>query len=102
MAKANLIHKFENFLKKEPLFVNKDVLLANYTPENIPHRDEQINQIANILAPCLRKNKPSNLFIYGKTGTGKTAVTKFVNIICTGPSTSSDRNPRPKRIFSAL
>ena len=37
----------------------------------------EINQIANILAPCLRLEKPSNLFIYGKTGTGKTVSVKY-------------------------
>jgi archaeal cell division control protein 6 len=38
----------------------------------IAHRDEQIETIASIIAPVLRLEKPSNLFIYGKTGTGKT------------------------------
>jgi cell division control protein 6 len=54
------------------LFKNKRILQDNYTPEDIPHRDEQINQIAKILAPCLMGDRTSNLFIYGKTGTGKT------------------------------
>lgn len=44
----------------------------------IPHRNEQIDYIAGILAPCLRLEKPSNLFLYGKTGTGKTVVSKYV------------------------
>jgi archaeal cell division control protein 6 len=67
---------FENFLTKEPLFLNKKVLLSNYTPESITHRDDQIQQIAKILAPALRMEKPSNIFIYGKTGTGKTLTVK--------------------------
>ncbi len=69
---------FENYLKKEFLFKDKKVLQANYTPENIPHRDDQIEQIANILGSSLMNEKPSNLFIYGKTGTGKTLSTKYV------------------------
>src|SRR3989344_4630355 len=68
---------FEDFLEKEPLFLNKQALQANFTPSTISHRDEQIEQIANILAPCLRLEKPSNLFIYGKTGVGKTVSVKF-------------------------
>ncbi|MEK6835490.1 MAG: orc1/cdc6 family replication initiation protein [Nanoarchaeota archaeon] len=44
----------------------------------MPHRDEQIEQLASILAPALRNEKPSNVFIYGKTGTGKTCVTQHV------------------------
>ena len=75
----NKFHNFfENFLKKEPLFLNKKVLQSFYTPENIPHREKQIEEIANVLAPALRFEPPSNLFIYGKTGTGKTLVTKYV------------------------
>jgi len=70
MSKAT--EAFENFLSRNPIFENKSILQSNYTPENIPHRDEQIEQIAKILAPALKLNKPSNLFIYGKTGTGKT------------------------------
>lgn len=67
---------FENFLNNDSLFIDKKILQSSYTPENIPHRDEQINQIANILAPCLKLDKPSNLFIYGQTGTGKTLSVK--------------------------
>lgn len=54
------------------LFKDKQILQSNYTPETIPHRDKQIEQIAGILAPSLLGEKTSNLFIYGVTGTGKT------------------------------
>lgn len=76
MSENKLKGFFENFLTKEPLFLNKKVLLSNYTPESITHRDDQIQQIAKILAPSLRMEKPSNIFIYGKTGTGKTLTVK--------------------------
>ena len=36
------------------LFKNKGVLQAKYTPESIPHRDDQIKNIASILASSLR------------------------------------------------
>ncbi|MGV8141076.1 MAG: Cdc6/Cdc18 family protein [Candidatus Woesearchaeota archaeon] len=62
----------ENFIKKESLFKNKAALQSSYNPGEILHRDEQISYIAKILAPALRLERPSNLFIYGKTGTGKT------------------------------
>src|SRR3989339_1239143 len=69
---------FHGYLEREPLFKSKKVLQSNYTPENIAHRDDQIKTIAGILAPALRMEKPSNLFLYGKTGTGKTVVSKYV------------------------
>jgi len=62
----------ETFIKKESLFKNKAILQSSYNPEEILHRDEQISIMAKILAPSLRVERPSNLFIYGKTGTGKT------------------------------
>jgi len=60
------------------LFKNKSVLQVRYTPESIPHRDEQIKSIASILASILRGERPSNLFVYGKTGTGKTLSVQYV------------------------
>ncbi len=78
MVRDNLQGFFETFLKRETIFKNKKVLQSSYIPEDISHRDTQINQIAQILAPALKNDKPSNLFIYGKTGTGKTLITKYV------------------------
>jgi len=60
------------------LFKNKSVLQVRYTPESIPHRDDQIKTIAEILASALRGERPSNLFVYGKTGTGKTLSVQYV------------------------
>jgi len=69
VVKINKI--FESF-DKNLIFKNKSVLQMRYYPEDIPFRDKQIEQIAMVLAPVLRGEKTSNLFLYGKTGTGKT------------------------------
>ena len=68
-----------NSFNKQGIFKDKSLLQINYKPHEIPHRDEQIKQIASILAPVLRGEKPSNLFLYGKTGTGKTLSIQFVS-----------------------
>src|SRR3989344_3685643 len=68
----NLTGFFENYLKKESIFADKKALQANYTPTNVMYRENQIEQIAGILAPALRNEKPSNVFCFGKTGSGKT------------------------------
>lgn len=68
---------FDNFTKNT-IFKNKKALQAGYTPEIILHREKEIRQIASILAPSLRMEKPSNLFLYGVTGTGKTLSIKYV------------------------
>ena len=62
---------FESF-DKNLIFKNKSLLQTKYQPKDIPYRDDQIKQIALVLAPVLRGERTSNLFLYGKTGTGKT------------------------------
>ena len=69
---------FEHYLKQQPLFTNKKALQSSFIPETLKHRDEQVSTIANILAPAIRQEKPSNLFIYGKTGTGKTVTIRHI------------------------
>ncbi|MFD1513067.1 Cdc6/Cdc18 family protein [Halomarina rubra] len=70
---------FDDLLSGEPIFENKEVLRPSYTPRRLPHREEQINNMATILVTALRGDTPSNILIYGKTGTGKTASAKFVS-----------------------
>src|SRR5210317_1490447 len=96
MVKNNLDSFFDNYLEREPLFIDKKVLQANYTPETIPHRNDIIQTIAGILAPALRNEKPSNLFLYGKTGTGKTLSVKHV---INNLNEISERKKIPLRIF---
>ncbi|MEM4326883.1 MAG: AAA family ATPase, partial [Candidatus Diapherotrites archaeon] len=49
-----------------------------YTPDVLPFRETYIENISKILATTLRGQKADNIFIFGKTGTGKTSVTKHV------------------------
>jgi len=70
---------FDDLLAGDPIFVSKEVLRPSYTPRELPHRNEQINKMATILVSALRGDTPSNILIYGKTGTGKTASAKYVS-----------------------
>ena len=65
-------------VESRSLFKNKQIMQSNHSPEDIPHRDEQIQSVASILAPSLLGEKTSNLFIYGKTGSGKTLSVQHV------------------------
>jgi archaeal cell division control protein 6 len=86
---------FENFLKHNHLFIDKNILQAAHTPSTIGHRDNELQETAAILAPCLKLDRPSNLFIYGNTGTGKTLVVRYVAESMKGVA---NRNDIPLRI----
>ena len=64
--------------KRKQLIKNKNVLQTTYIPEQLPHRKEQIERIVSIISIALNGEKPSNIIIYGKTGTGKTAVLNYI------------------------
>ncbi len=79
MTKNNLLDDiFENFVNNDHLFKDREVLRHDYLPDSLPHREDQIKLLGATVAPVLKSARCSNIFIYGKTGTGKTAVTKFV------------------------
>jgi cell division control protein 6 len=69
---------FGTLLQTDGVFINREVMRPSYMPEILPHREKEINELAEVLVHALRGETPSNVFIYGKTGTGKTAVAKFV------------------------
>ena len=69
---------FERFLNSTRVFKDREVLRHDYIPDKLPHREEQIRCLGEMAAPLLQGARCSNIFIYGKTGTGKTAVVKYV------------------------
>ncbi|HIJ00906.1 MAG TPA: ORC1-type DNA replication protein [Candidatus Methanomethylophilaceae archaeon] len=70
---------FDKYLDNQKIFTrNRQILQSSYIPNELPHRMEEIQQIASILATALHGNRPSNIMIFGKTGTGKTASVKFL------------------------
>lgn len=79
MNNANVLNEvFEKIANNVKIFENREVLRHDYLPDNLPHREEQIKRVGETVAPVLKGARCSNIFIYGKTGTGKTAVAKYV------------------------
>lgn len=70
---------FQPYLNSKRIFQrNREILRPSYIPDELPHRKEQINQLASILVTALKGDRPSNVLIFGKTGTGKTASVKYL------------------------
>ncbi len=69
---------FADLFKESSIFADREVLSPHYVPEHLLFRDRQIGEIERGLTPSLRGERGRNVFIYGKTGTGKTSCIKYV------------------------
>lgn len=79
MSDQDLQNVFKEYMEQDSFFQNKDILSFSYNPDEILHREEQINELASILAPALKGEEPSNVFVYGTVGTGKTLVMNHIS-----------------------
>ncbi|WP_231186591.1 orc1/cdc6 family replication initiation protein [Haladaptatus sp. DYF46] len=62
------------------VFERKELLKVGHVPQStrIVGRDTEIESVAAELRPIVRSDPPNNVMIYGKTGTGKSLVTRHV------------------------
>lgn len=93
----DLDNYFEEFMSSKPIFKDKSILQSSYQPPRIQHRGEYLSDLAKMLAPALRNEKPSNVFIYGKTGTGKTLC---INHVLNKMRNAANSREIPLRILS--
>lgn len=66
------------FERDHQVFANAEPLDDSYEPEDIHERDEELEKYQRALQPVIDNRPTSNIFLYGKTGTGKTVATKFM------------------------
>lgn len=68
------------FQSGHPIFANKDLLKIGHVPDadRIVGRDEEITNLAKRLNGAVHGYSPENVMIYGKTGTGKSLVSRHV------------------------
>jgi len=79
MSSFNIDELINRLAVKSKIFKNVESLRPEYIPDELPHRDKEIYKLAEILfSPLLKNTRPSNVFIYGYPGSGKTATTKHV------------------------
>ena len=67
-----------SFDRDNSLYKNRDALLEEYTPNNLVGRDDELEEYHAALQPIINGEAPSNIFLYGKSGVGKTAATRFL------------------------
>ena len=66
------------FERDRRVFADAAPLDDSYEPEDIRERDEELEKYQRALQPIIDNRPTSNIFLYGKTGTGKTVATKFM------------------------
>lgn len=60
------------------IFEEREALLEEWTPGKLVGRDAELQQYHAALQPVIEGETPSNIFLYGKSGVGKTAATRFL------------------------
>ncbi len=69
---------FQQGLQKPSVFLDRNIIMPHYTPKELPFREQQILEISGIISSSLAGQRPDNVFIYGKIGTGKTVTARHV------------------------
>lgn len=66
------------FTRDTEIFRNEDMLREDYQPKSITAREDELENYKTALQPVVNGAQPRNVFLYGKTGVGKTAVSRFL------------------------
>ncbi|QIO25077.1 orc1/cdc6 family replication initiation protein [Haloarcula sp. JP-L23] len=67
-----------SFTPSTSVFQQREALLEEWTPEELVGRDDELQQYHAALQPVINNETPSNIFLYGKSGVGKTAATRYL------------------------
>ncbi|WP_227357406.1 Cdc6/Cdc18 family protein [Haladaptatus salinisoli] len=69
----------DTFSVQDHVFSKKQFLDVGYVPgpDHIVARNEEIRRLASSLNPAIIGEAPSNVFLYGKTGTGKSLCARY-------------------------
>ena len=78
MSSSDIDNIFNKAASGKSLLRNRQTLTIDYVPEKLPFRDAETKTLAQVLSSVFKGSRPSNLLLFGKPGTGKTAVVKNV------------------------
>ena len=66
------------FSPQANVFKNRDALRESWTPREIVGRDDELEELQNHLQPVIEEAAPNHMLLYGRTGVGKTATTRYI------------------------
>ncbi|MFC6614947.1 orc1/cdc6 family replication initiation protein [Halopenitus salinus] len=66
------------FTRDTEIFRDEDMLREDYQPDSIAGREAVLDAYKTALQPVVNGAQPRNVFLYGKTGVGKTAVSRYL------------------------
>jgi cell division control protein 6 len=66
------------FERDTDIYRDRDALREDYQPDELVGRDEELDTYRAALQPVINGEQPNNVFLYGKTGVGKTAATRYL------------------------
>lgn len=80
------------FSAQDDVFSRKRLLDVGHVPEpaHITARNEEIRRLAIALNPAIAGEAPSNVFLYGKTGTGKSLCARYATSRIVDAATEND------------
>jgi len=69
---------FQGTDRNPGIIVSEDALLPDYLPDELLHRERELQTIADSIKPLLTRQLPDNLFIHGPSGCGKTTCVRYL------------------------
>ena len=68
--------RVSRYASNSNIFDQEEVLREDHHPDELPERNEELDQLHMALSPAARGVGANNVFLYGKAGQGKTAAAK--------------------------
>jgi cell division control protein 6 len=66
------------FERDTEVYRDRDALREDYQPDELVGRTEELEAYQAALQPVINGEQPNNIFLYGKTGVGKTVTTRYL------------------------
>lgn len=66
------------FERDTEIYRDRDALREDYQPDEVVGRAEELDAYQAALQPVINGEQPNNIFLYGKTGVGKTVTTRYL------------------------